>query len=109
MLIYRRPYGTWPTLFRYVDNAERARFVNIFCKLYTSHHHHYAAGFNADGSEGIKNIDDYLPADILYNLRALYARLSNGESSLIADDAFVSFNELRSIQKFCYVNDDSYQ
>lgn len=109
MLIYRRLYGTWPTYFD-TDNAERARFVNIFCKLYTSHHHHYAAGFNADGSEGIKNIDDYLPADILYNLRALYAQACpNGESSLIADDAFASFNELRSIQKFCYVNDDSYQ
>ncbi len=110
MLIYHRLYDNWPS-YSDEENLARSHFVNIFSSLYLSHHHHISAALNSPGSEGIKTPENYLPKDIITNLNAYYVRLSpNGESSLTADDAFASFNELKSITKYILnISDSSYQ
>lgn len=92
--IYKALYGDYP---KYTDKDEaRARFVEIFAHLYLTRHVSYNAAQNANGCDGIKTPNMYLPKDIQLAIKALQqSRLT----PLKDDDTLASNNEIHDIVK----------
>jgi hypothetical protein len=94
MYYYFFIYGTLPSFedIWQKNNPNRARFVSIFADLYVSRHYQEHAGQN--GAVGIKNLLEYLPLDIIQEIKK---RL--GTDTLKNDDKTATNIEIREISK----------
>ncbi|MFI4962740.1 MAG: oxidoreductase [Legionellales bacterium] len=96
MLLYYERYAVFPKFGVPSERQERINFIELVTDIYLSRHQHVLAGQNAPGSEGIKTVEEYFPADITEAINKRLAALGI-ETSLKNDNRLATDNEVKNI------------